>query len=380
MRRIKMLIAAVTTALMMSASLPAYASSLPEAIDSGLGSIDFSEMDELSGSFSIDGSTVSENVRRIIQGEPAFDIYGIFGNIAELFGKDVLWAFGALMQVFATGLICSVLKRLYSGRMSAAAEYVCFLFAALTAANMAVSLIGGAGTAIENMSSFMQAVFPPLLAFTAASGSAASAGVFQPAAVLLSGSIAAVLKSAVMPLITALTALSAVNRINSGINLIKLEKLLASCVKWGLGLMLTLFTGLLAVQGMVSATFDGITMKTARFTIDSMVPVVGSMVSDSADMMMSCSLLIKNSLGFAGIAAVFSMALAPSVKMAAVIIASKLLSALLEPLGTEKLAGCLTALADALTLAALTMLCFGMMFIITAAIMTASGSTALGLL
>ena len=60
------------------------------------------------------------------------------------------------------------------------------------------------------------------------------------------------------------------------------------------------FLGVMAIKGLSGAAIDGITFKTAKYTIDKMVPVIGGMFSDSLDTLMACGLMVKNGVGIVG--------------------------------------------------------------------------------
>ncbi len=51
---------------------------------------------------------------------------------------------------------------------------------------------------------------------------------------------------------------------------------LKSLVTWAMGLLLSIFVGLLSIQSVVASGADSVTAKTAKFLIGSFIPVVGS--------------------------------------------------------------------------------------------------------
>lgn len=56
-----------------------------------------------------------------------------------------------------------------------------------------------------------------------------------------------------------------------------------SSVIWFLGIILTIFVGVLSLEGTLSSSIDGITAKTAKTVISSAIPIVGSILSDALD-------------------------------------------------------------------------------------------------
>lgn len=68
-----------------------------------------------------------------------------------------------------------------------------------------------------------------------------------------------------------------------------------------LGLISGLFTGFLGVKGVLSASLDGVSVKGIKFLISSLIPVVGSAISDAYSSLIGSINLIKSSAAFVGI-------------------------------------------------------------------------------
>ena len=66
-----------------------------------------------------------------------------------------------------------------------------------------------------------------------------------------------------------------------------------------LGMFLTVFLGVISVQGASAAVTDGITIRTAKFVTGNFIPVIGRMFTDATDTVISASVLLKNTVGIA---------------------------------------------------------------------------------
>lgn len=64
--------------------------------------------------------------------------------------------------------------------------------------------------------------------------------------------------------------------------------------------MFTIYLGLVSIQGHITSV-DNFTVKTAKFVIGNFIPVVGGFVSDSVDILLSSSQLIKGVFGGIGL-------------------------------------------------------------------------------
>ena len=78
---------------------------------------------------------------------------------------------------------------------------------------------------------------------------------------------------------------------------------------------LIVFTAYLSITGVVSGTTDAVTIKAARFTISSVVPVVGSILSDASDAVLVSAAVMKNAAGVYGILAALAVCAGPFLKI-----------------------------------------------------------------
>ena len=84
-----------------------------------------------------------------------------------------------------------------------------------------------------------------------------------------------------------------------------------------LGLVLILFIGLMTLQTGVSAAADTVASRSAKYLLGSLVPVVGSSVSDAVMAARGCVDLIRTSVGGFGLVAVAAIFLLPAVRVLA---------------------------------------------------------------
>ena len=140
-----------------------------------------------------------------------------------------------------------------------------------------------------------------------------------------------------------------------------------------MGLLLTVYVGLLGVQSMVAVSADTVTVKTAKFVTSSFVPVIGSALSDALVTAQSCLKLLKTSVGVYGILiAVFTFLplLAEIICWYLTMQAASLIGQLV---GTGTLSKVLEATSSALGLLMSITLLFGLLFIISTTVMLVVG-------
>lgn len=88
-----------------------------------------------------------------------------------------------------------------------------------------------------------------------------------------------------------------------------------SFLSWLLKAILITFTTYMSVTGVVSGTADAAALKAARVSISSVVPVVGSIISDASESVLVSIGIMKNAAGIYGILAVLSIFMGPFLKV-----------------------------------------------------------------
>ena len=144
-------------------------------------------------------------------------------------------------------------------------------------------LIGLGSKMISDVEAFTKVLLPTMAAVTAASGFPAAAAAKQMAVMLFSDVLVSVINRLLMPLVYAYiasyTAYAALG--NEGL------KRIAGTLKWiitsVLAILLIVFVGYLSVSGVIAGTTDAIALKTAKFAVSSVVPVVGGILSDATE-------------------------------------------------------------------------------------------------
>jgi stage III sporulation protein AE len=86
---------------------------------------------------------------------------------------------------------------------------------------------------------------------------------------------------------------------------------------------------------------DGITIRTAKFVTGNFIPVIGRMFTDATDTVINASLLLKNTIGIAGVVILLLIVAFPAIKILIIAFIYKLAAALLQPLGGGPVISCL---------------------------------------
>lgn len=108
----------------------------------------------------------------------------------------------------------------------------------------------------------------------------------------------------IIPLLKIFLALSCVCAVSSSVKIDAFIEFFEKNAKWLLGFLAVLLSGILGISGIISASADNVTARTAKFVISGSVPVVGGAVSDAYLTIKSGMMLLRNSVGAFGIIAI----------------------------------------------------------------------------
>ncbi|MGE5559265.1 MAG: stage III sporulation protein AE [Bacillota bacterium] len=215
--------------------------------------------------------------------------------------------------------------------------YICYLtLLVLVLVNFAAAMKAGRET-VSLMVDFMYAILPVLLSLLGAAGGMVSIHLLQP--ILLAGiiTVADCTRDLVFPLFFLSGVLGVFSQFGSEITVKNLAGLLRECGTWLLGLAVSIFLAMMSVKGINAALVDGVSLRTAKFMTGTLVPIVGSNITDALDMVAGCALLLKSTLGLFGVMAVFLICAFPFIKLLVLALLYRLAGALLQPTGEQQI-------------------------------------------
>lgn len=154
-------------------------------------------------------------------------------------------------------------------------------------------LTGTAADAIGKMRCFSETVEPIMIGLLTAMGCAKTAKLMNPMLVFLINGIVYVIEKIVLPMLLAAGVLTIVDGLSDKLKVGRTVKLLHKSVKWLLGLLTTVYIAVTVVGGMTAGAADGISVRTAKYAIDRLVPAAGGMVTGAADAVLGSSALLK---------------------------------------------------------------------------------------
>lgn len=165
-----------------------------------------------------------------------------------------------------------------------------------------VTCIVSAASAIREFSIFILTFIPIFAGVITAAGQPLTGAAYNLFVFGMCQWASQLITSTFVPLLCAYLSLSLISAVCPRMKLADAVAGIKTFVTWCLGLVLTIFVGLLTIQSVVAAGGDSITIKTTKFFIGSLVPVVGGALSDMFMAAQGCIQLVKGTVGAFGVA------------------------------------------------------------------------------
>lgn len=344
-----------------------------EALENYLNSLT-SEEKQFFGSGSI-----TEKISAVISGDFRMDYDNFLAALGGLIFDGIKEMLPVFAVICAVAILCGLIKMFQSSFLNEGTAKIIFFigYAAVLVLILTslVNVIGDCYGSVRSMQKQMQAVFPVLLTLIATSGGSVSVAVYQPAVVFLSEIIVHLISAVVLPLSIMLVVICMVGNMSDEIKLNNFAALFKSINKWVIGISITVFSVFLTIQGITSATYDGLSFKAAKYAISNSVPIVGGFLSGGFDLLMAGSVLIKNALGSCSLLLLASAILLPFVQLLVFSLFLKLTAAVTEPVGEGKISGFLNSLSGIINYFIAGILAVAFMYFITLLLLICSSNT-----
>ena len=220
-------------------------------------------------------------------------------------------------SVVVIGLFSQLVSAFCGGnkKVAFAASAACVLAVATVTVGSAVSFAKTAGQAVDDMNTFSKVLLPTLTAAAVSSGAVTSASVRYAASALFMDVLITVVEDLILPLIFAYLAVALADAVLEQSGLSAAARLLKWIIGIALSLLVLAFTTYLTVTGVIAASTDAAATKLAKATLSSLLPVVGSILSDAAGTVVSGMEILKNAVGAFGIFAVLAICAVPCAKL-----------------------------------------------------------------
>ena len=265
----------------------------------------------------------------------------IFKKVIHLLGKEVSSTLKTLVGILVIVLIHSIIKsvtdNLQSSNIYQIIYYVQYILIVTLVMNNFGGILSTISDTINNLVGFMNSLVPLLISLMLYTGSITTSGLLEPILLFIIEFIGNIIVTLILPIVSLITALVIISKLSDRVQINKLAGFMKSSIIWFLGIILTIFVGVLSLEGTLTSSIDGITAKTAKAAVSSLIPVVGKILGDTVDSVLGCGLILKNAIGIVGVIVIIGICILPVIKLATLSIMYSIASAIIEPLADSKI-------------------------------------------
>lgn len=292
----------------------------------------------------------------------------LLSGINKILGNEIKTAVNLMISVLIVIIIHSIFKAiiegLENGSASKIAYFVQYLIIVGIVINTFISILGITKNAIKNIIDFMNLLIPLMITLILTTGVFVTASVVQPILLFLMTFLGNFINNVLIPMLLVSITLCIISNISNKIQIDRLSKFLKSGIVWILGIILTVFSCVLSIEGTLGSSVDGLTGKTAKAAVSNFIPIVGKILGDTVDSVIGCSNILKNSVGILGIIIIIGIVLVPLIKLTVIFISFYFTSAVCEIVGDEKIVKLISQISDSYKILIAILLSVSVMFII----------------
>ena len=291
---------------------------------------------------------INDILNSAIQGK--IDNSNIYKKILNLLGSEIKTGIRSLISILVIIIIHSILKSvsesLENDNISKLIYYVQYIAIVTIVMSNFSDIINLVKETTVNLVGFMNTLIPVLISLMLYTGSVTTTSILEPIILFMINFIGNLIQDILIPVMLIITSISVVSKISDKIQIEKISKFLKSSTTWLLGIILTVFVGVVSLEGTLSSSVDGITAKTAKTIVSSSIPVVGKILGDVVDSVLGCGVILKNAVGFLGVIIIIGICILPILKLAVLTFSYKLVASISEVIADAKIVKLLDEISE----------------------------------
>ena len=358
---------------------------LNESIEEQLGEMDFEGLEEILGGYD-EGGLFSdgflETVKNILNGNFGDD-ESFFSVLWTVTGSWLTSQIPLFLTVGAIAVLCGVVGDMKSGTLmkstSGIVFYACYTLIILLMLTGIYNVYNMAADVIRDVGRFCDVIMPVLLTLMVAVGSGASAGVYQPAVALFGTLITRIIGEIILPTFMVSLVFTVVSNLSENVRLTKMSEFFRNLSVKALSIVFMIFSAFLTVKGVTAGIADGISFRAAKFATRNYIPIIGGYLSDGMDLFLAGSVLIKNSVGAAGLMMLFVMVFLPAVRIIVYGLLMKFTASVIEPIADKRISGFLSGAGKSISILYVSLFATGFMLFIMIMLMIMTTNSVIGI-
>lgn len=287
--------------------------------------------------------TIDKILEATLNGKSIFDSQEIITSLKELFLYEMKSALIVGVEILTICIVIGLLKNLSGSFSKKGVSDIATLTCSIVIIGLAMANFNTIyQLTIDSMKTIaytMDILLPILIAILISMGQVASGTIMSPLLLTAVTIFQTIIKNIVLPAVFISTVLSLINCLTEKDYVNQLSKFIRQLALFVTGIIMTLMSGIIAIQGLIAKTSDSLLIGTAKYSIDEFIPIVGGFTADTIELFIKCMGSIKNVVGLFGIILIVILILTPIIKILAISVIYKVTALLIEPITSKKLSG-----------------------------------------
>lgn len=291
---------------------------------------------------------INDILNNAIKGE--VDNSTIYKRILNLLGTEVKTSINAILSILIIIVIHSILnaisESLENDNVSKLIYYVQYISIVTIIMSNFSDIITMIRDTCTNLVGFMNMLIPILISLMLYTGNITTGSILEPIILFMINFISNIIQNLIIPIVLIIATFCILSKLTDKIQIDKIAKFFKSSVTWFLGIILTIFVGVISLEGTLSGSVDAITVKTTKAIVSSAVPVIGKILGDAVESVLGCGVILKNAVGIVGVIIIIGICIMPIIKLGTLTICYKLLAGVSEPIADGKIVKLLDQVGD----------------------------------
>ncbi len=212
------------------------------------------------------------------------------------------------------------------------------------------TLIRLASDTVYEICEYGKLLCPIMTTALSAQGAVSSAASLYMGTMMFTALLGTLISRCFIPMVYAFLVFSATNSVLGEEYLRKFADAIKNVLSWLLKSLMIVFTTYMSITGVITGTTDAASMKAAKVAMSTVVPVVGSILSDASEAVLVSLGLMKNAAGIYGIIAALAVFLGPFLKVGIQYLVLKFSSAICSIFSEKRICTLISDLSTALGL------------------------------
>jgi stage III sporulation protein AE len=224
-------------------------------------------------------------------------------------------------------------------------------------------------SSINSVNTYLAAYLPVFSGITAAGGNLVGSNGYLAIMLLVCETMGIIASKVLLPFLSIVLAVTLVSAVNPRLNFADVAGSVKKVVTVGLGMLMTVFTGLMTIQGITGAAADNVATKAVKFAASSFIPVIGNSVSEAYSTVKGSLGIIRSGVGSIGIIVLFLIIIKPVISLIAVRFSIFLAKCVSDFFGTAQVSGLLKSVNSVLGIAMSIIIAYALIFTVATTIM-----------